>query len=73
MSLRQTPVRHTSVNAGVLTQLESGVFALPLDAVFPLADFYGLPQHAFLECLMRVFFRTEFDAIIEHVAVRTAS
>jgi hypothetical protein len=67
------PVRHPSVDADTLVQLENGVFALPLDAVFPLADFYGLPQHAFLECVMRVFFRTELDAIVAHVAVRAAS
>lgn len=71
-AVSRPPVRHPSFDAGTLAQLESGVFALPLDAVFPLADFYGLPQHAFLECVMRVFFRTELDAIIEHVAVRTA-
>jgi hypothetical protein len=40
-------------------QLEAGVFALPLDAVFPVADFYQVDRKAFLECVMRVFFYEE--------------
>lgn len=65
-------VRHPSIDSTTLSQLESGVFALPLDAVFPLADFYGLPQHAFLDCVMRVFFRSELAAIVEQAVTRDA-
>lgn len=65
-------VRHPSVDAAALAQLESGVFALPLDAVFPLADYYGLPQHGFLRCVMRVFFRNELDAIVESATTKEA-
>lgn len=50
---------HPSATPQAMTQLEAGVFALPLDAVFPVADFYQLDRKAFLECVMRVFFYEE--------------
>lgn len=57
-------VMHPSVSAAALAQLEAGVFAMPLDTVFPLADFYQLPRKDFLACVMRVFFRQELDTIV---------
>lgn len=52
-------VRHANVNSQSLTDLESGVFSLPLDAVFPLADFYQVSRKELLNAVMRVFFADE--------------
>jgi len=52
-------VFHPSATPQALAQLEAGVFSLPLDAVFPLADFYQLDRKSFLDCVMRVFFADE--------------
>lgn len=57
-------VFHRSVNAQELTKLEAGVFSVPLDAVFPLADFYQVGRRELLDCVMRVFFREEFDMLM---------
>ena len=52
-------VFHGSVDSKAIAQLEIGIFSLPLDAVFPLADFYRLNRKEFLDCVMRVFFAEE--------------
>jgi hypothetical protein len=52
-------VLHNCVDARAISQLEAGIFSLPLDAVFPLADFYQVSRKELLECVMRVFFATE--------------
>lgn len=56
-------VFHPSVNPQAIAQLETGVFAMPLDAAFPLADFYQVGRKEFLECVMRVFFSEELDML----------
>jgi len=56
-------VAHPAVTAEALKKLEQGVFELPLDAVFPLAEFYALDAKAFLETVMRVFYRAELDVL----------
>jgi hypothetical protein len=66
-------VLHPSATPAALAQLEGGVFMLPLDAVFPVADFYRLPRSEFLACVMRVFFREEFDTIVDCVVGRIVS
>lgn len=58
-------VFHPSVDAKALQQLEKGVFLLPLDAVFPIADFYQLDRATFLACVMRTFFRDELAMLVE--------
>lgn len=52
-------VFHPSVTPQSISQLEEGIFVLPLDAVFPLADFYQVGRKEFLDCVMRVFFYRE--------------
>lgn len=52
-------VFHPSVDPKALAQLEAGVFTLPLDAVFPIADFYQVSRKQLLDCVMRVFFADE--------------
>ncbi len=56
--LRTTP-HHASVTKESIEQLEAGIFSLPLDTVFPLADFYLFGRKDFLDCVMRVFFEHE--------------
>lgn len=56
-------VMHPSVTAEGLAQLESGVFSLSLNTVFPLADFYQIGRKAFLVCVMRVFFSDELQLL----------
>ena len=61
-------VFHPSVNPQAIAQLEAGVFAMPLDAAFPLADFYQVGRKEFLECVMRVFFSEELDMLSHEYA-----
>lgn len=56
-------VNHPSVNQEAIKQLEAGVFALPLDAVFPIADYYQVEHKKLLECVMRVFFSEELSML----------
>ena len=58
-------VLHRGVSLDVLLQLEAGVFASTLDAVFPMADFYQVGRRAFLNCVMRVFFKDELQMLLE--------
>jgi hypothetical protein len=46
------------------TKLESGMFLLPLDAAFPLADFYQINRKDFLEAVMRIFFAEELSILV---------
>lgn len=54
---------HPRADANAIAQLEAGVFLLPLDAVFPLADFYQVNRKAFLQCVMRNFFHQEWELL----------
>jgi hypothetical protein len=56
---------HPSASPDAIAQLEAGLFTLPLDAVFPIADFYQLSRKALLECVMRVFFARELQTLTE--------
>lgn len=66
--IEKRSVNHSSVNQEAINQLESGVFALPLDAVFPIADYYQVSRKAMLECVMRVFFSEELSMLASDVA-----
>lgn len=55
--------RYPCARPDTLAELESGVFNLPLDAVFPVADFYQLHRKEFLACVMRVFFPDELHML----------
>lgn len=56
---------HPCATPATIQQLEAGVFTLPLDAVFRVADFYQLSRKALLECVMRVFFSEELGTLSE--------
>ena len=58
-------VAHPSVTQQTLSELEAGVFSLPLDAVFPIADYYLLDRKKFLQCVMRVFFNEEMHLLLD--------
>lgn len=55
--------RYPCARPDTLAELESGVFNLPLDAVFPVADFYQIHRKEFLDCVMRVFFPDELHML----------
>ena len=57
-------VFHPSVDIRSVSELEAGVFSLPLDAVFPLANFYQLGRKEFLECVMRTIFYEELEILV---------
>ena len=56
-------VNHPSVDQSAIKVLESGIFALRLDAVFPIADFYHVSRKDMLNCVMRVFFNQEYEML----------
>lgn len=58
-------VAHPSVTPLALSELEAGIFALPLDAVCPLADYYLLDRKKLLQCVMRVFFNEEMHLLLD--------
>lgn len=60
---RGRKVEHPEVNEQRLAELENGVFSLPLDAAFPIADYLNLDRKTFLACVMRVFFSVELAAL----------
>jgi hypothetical protein len=64
----KVPVAHPAVTQEALAQLEAGVFTLPLDAVFPVADIYLLDRKKFLQCVMRVFFTEELQMLVDPTA-----
>jgi hypothetical protein len=51
------------VSSEALEKLEAGYFPLPLDAVFPVADYYQISRPDFLETVMGVFFADELSAL----------
>lgn len=65
---RKLTVFHRSVSAKDISQLEAGIFSMPLDAVFPIADFYQVGRREMLECVMRVFFRDELEMLMDRNA-----
>lgn len=71
-SVGKLVVFHPSVNAEALADLEAGVFSLPLDAVFPLADFYQLSRRELLNCVMRVFFSEELSLLSDDPAKKVS-
>lgn len=62
---RKLLVLHPLVTPKVLDALEAGAFSLPIDTVFPIADYYQLDRRDLLACVMRIFFRDELAAL-EH-------
>jgi hypothetical protein len=58
-----TEIRHPAVDAHAVARIEAGTFPVPLDAVFPLADGYRLARKPLLDCVMRVFFNDELEAL----------
>lgn len=59
-------ISHPAVTQQTISELEAGVFALPLDAVFPIADYYLLDRKKFLKCVMSVFFNEEMRLLSDN-------
>jgi hypothetical protein len=66
-------VLHDCVDARAIAQLEAGIFSMPLDAVFPIADFYQLDRKELLNCVMRVFFAQELKLLSASIESRGSS
>lgn len=60
-------VFHPNVDARAIMEIEQGVFTLPIDTVFPIADFYQLDRKELLSCVMRVFFSEQLSALRESI------
>ncbi len=58
------PPRGVPMAKQSIEELERGVFNLPLSTTFELADFYCLDRGEFTDCVMRVFFRDQYDAVL---------
>jgi hypothetical protein len=54
---------HPLADSATLKELEAGVFQLPLNAVFCIADVYQLSRRSLLECVMRVFYPAEMETL----------
>lgn len=61
----KVPMLHPKVTAATLEEIEAGIFDVPLDAVFPLADFYKVGRKELLDCVMRVFFYEELRMLAD--------
>ena len=64
---KKLTVFHPGVDTRALLEIENGVFKLPIDTVFPIADFYQLDRSEFLSCVMRVFFSEQLSALRETI------
>ncbi|MEQ9328023.1 MAG: hypothetical protein RJQ21_12110 [Rhodospirillales bacterium] len=51
-----------------LSELEAGVFSIPLNMTFPVADFYQINRSDFLNTVMRIFFPEELAVLQTHQA-----
>jgi hypothetical protein len=58
-------VFHPGIDARAISEIEAGVFKLPINTAFPLADFYQLDRKEFLACVMRVFFGEQLSTLRE--------
>lgn len=58
---------HPSIDNKAIAEVESGVFKLPLDTVFPLADFYRLDRNELLETVMRIFFKDQLVSLTDSI------
>ena len=56
---------HPAQNDQILQDLERGMFSAPLDAAFPLADFYQFDRVQFLRAIMRCFFPEQLKVLAE--------
>lgn len=58
-------VLHPLVDKTSLALIEQGVFQLPLDAVYAIADFYEVNRAQLLWTVMRIYFPTQLTALTE--------
>lgn len=56
-------VAYPGLTKEILAEAEAGVFRVPLSVVWPLADYYGIARDELLDCVMRVFFPDELEAL----------
>ena len=61
---------HPLLSLDAILEIEAGVFKLPLDTVFPIADYYQIERKEFLSCVMRVFFEEQYLSLRELIAAQ---
>jgi hypothetical protein len=57
--------QHAALTPDVISDLESGLFNLPLSMTNPVADYYQLARKPFLACVMRSFFAEQYQMMRE--------
>lgn len=60
-------VFHPNVDAKSIAEIEQGIFRLPIDTIFPIADFYQLDRKELLACVMRVYFSEQLSALRQSI------
>ncbi|MET0029674.1 MAG: hypothetical protein ABW101_18735 [Candidatus Thiodiazotropha sp.] len=65
VELDETDASSSFVNAETLAEIEAGVFTLPIDSVYALADFYMVERNDLLDAVMRIFFAEQLKSIVE--------
>ncbi len=60
-------VFHPNVDAKSIAEIEQGIFRLPIDTIFPIADFYQLDRKELLACVMRVFFSEQLSVLRQSI------
>lgn len=66
-STKRFQSKHYLFNKNTISQLESGLFNLPISTTSAIADAYLLEPKAFLDCVMRVFFKSELAMLLGEV------
>lgn len=58
---------HQSLNAKVMQSIEQGLFSLPIDAAFAIADLYQVERKELLSCIMKVFYSEQYTILRESI------
>lgn len=67
---KKLAVFHPSVDSRAIMEIETGVFKLPIDTVFSIADFYQVDRKELLSCVMSVFFGEQLSALRETIKAK---
>ena len=67
---RKIGVLHPSITPDALEDLERGTFTMPINAVFPLADFYQISRKDLLDTVMHIFFNEELSMLSGNTHIR---
>lgn len=57
-------IENLPVDQKSIGEIENGIFNLSLNVTFDIADYYRIDRNEFLKCVMRIFFRDQYDALL---------